>query len=56
MTKDIRHHLNDALLMGYAAGTLPEAFDLVVATHADQPGHIDAGPPGDSGVASGRTG
>ena len=29
----IRHHLNDALLMGYAAGTLPEAFSLVVATH-----------------------
>ncbi|MCU0801466.1 MAG: ChrR family anti-sigma-E factor [Rhodobacteraceae bacterium] len=29
----IRHHLPDALLMGYAAGTLPEAFNLVVATH-----------------------
>ena len=29
----IRHHLTDALLMGYAAGTLPEAFSLVVATH-----------------------
>jgi len=29
----IRHHLNDALLMGYAAGTLPEAFSLVAATH-----------------------
>lgn len=29
----ITHHLTDALLMGYAAGALPEAFDLVVATH-----------------------
>lgn len=29
----IKHHLNDALLMGYAAGSLPEAFNLVVATH-----------------------
>lgn len=29
----IKHHLSDALLMGYASGTLPEAFDVVVATH-----------------------
>ncbi|MEM6728105.1 MAG: ChrR family anti-sigma-E factor [Pseudomonadota bacterium] len=29
----IKHHLTDQLLMGYAAGTLPEAFNLVVATH-----------------------
>ena len=29
----IKHHLNDALLMAYSAGTLPEAFNLVVATH-----------------------
>ena len=29
----IRHHLSDALLMAYAAGTLPEAFSLLVATH-----------------------
>jgi putative transcriptional regulator len=29
----ITHHLTDALVMGYAAGLLPEAFDLVVATH-----------------------
>lgn len=29
----IRHHLSDDLLMAYAAGGLPEAFDLVVATH-----------------------
>lgn len=35
MTKamTIRHHLNDQLLMAYAAGTLPEAFGLVAATH-----------------------
>ena len=29
----IRHHLSDALLTGYSAGTLPEAFNLLVATH-----------------------
>lgn len=29
----IKHHLSDELLMAYAAGTLPEAFSLVVATH-----------------------
>jgi len=29
----IRHHLSDQLLMSYAAGELPEAFNLVVATH-----------------------
>ncbi|MGR3491755.1 MAG: ChrR family anti-sigma-E factor [Shimia sp.] len=29
----IEHHLTDDLLMGYAAGTLPEAFSLAVATH-----------------------
>lgn len=29
----IKHHLTDDLLMCYAAGTLPEAFSLVVATH-----------------------
>jgi putative transcriptional regulator len=31
--KQIKHHLNEPLLIGYAAGTLPEAFNLVVATH-----------------------
>ncbi len=30
---DIKHHLTDALLMSYAAGTLDEGFSLVVATH-----------------------
>lgn len=29
----ITHHLTDDLLLGYASGTLPEAFNLVVATH-----------------------
>lgn len=29
----IKHHLTENLLMGYAAGTLPEAFSLVVASH-----------------------
>ena len=33
MTEQIKHHLPDELLMSYAAGTLPEAFNLVVATH-----------------------
>lgn len=27
------HGLNEKLMMGYAAGTLPEAFELVVASH-----------------------
>ncbi|WP_341367432.1 ChrR family anti-sigma-E factor [Yoonia sp. BS5-3] len=31
--KQIKHHLTEPLLMGYAAGTLPEAFSLVVASH-----------------------
>ena len=29
----IGHHLSDQLLMAYSAGDLPEAFNLVVATH-----------------------
>lgn len=29
----IQHHLDDATLMAYSAGTLPEAFSLIVATH-----------------------
>jgi putative transcriptional regulator len=29
----IRHHMPDDLLMGYATGSLPPVFDLVVATH-----------------------
>lgn len=30
---DIQHHPTEALLVDYAAGTLPEAFSLVLATH-----------------------
>ena len=33
MNKEVKHCANDALLMGYAAGVLPEAFDLVIASH-----------------------
>ncbi|WP_089997223.1 ChrR family anti-sigma-E factor [Cognatiyoonia koreensis] len=33
MTKNIKHHLTNDLLMGYSAGTLPEAFNVVVASH-----------------------
>ncbi len=33
MMTPIKHHLTDALLMGYSAGSLPEAFNLIVATH-----------------------
>jgi putative transcriptional regulator len=29
----IRHHIGETILMAYAAGQLPEAFSLVVATH-----------------------
>jgi putative transcriptional regulator len=32
MTK-INHHLTDELIMAYSAGLLPEAVDLIVATH-----------------------
>ena len=33
MKSTIKHHLNDAILMAYSAGTLPEAFNLMVASH-----------------------
>lgn len=33
MTEKIKHHLSDALLMAYSAGSLPEAFSLTVAAH-----------------------
>lgn len=33
MTDTIKHHLSDALLMAYSAGSLPEAFSLAVAAH-----------------------
>ncbi len=30
---NVKHHLNDALLMSYAAGTLEEGYSLAVASH-----------------------
>ena len=33
MVNVIKHHLTDAVLMAYATGTLPEAFNLMVAAH-----------------------
>ncbi|MEM7242836.1 MAG: ChrR family anti-sigma-E factor [Pseudomonadota bacterium] len=33
MNVEVTHNANDQLLMGYAAGILPEAFDLVMASH-----------------------
>ncbi|KIN74780.1 ChrR family anti-sigma-E factor [Sulfitobacter guttiformis] len=33
MTHSIKHHLDDATLIAYASGTLPEAFNLIAATH-----------------------
>ncbi|TNF58266.1 MAG: transcriptional regulator [Rhodobacteraceae bacterium] len=30
---NIKHHLTDEILMGYSAGSLPEAFNLMVAAH-----------------------
>ena len=36
MKQNIKHHLTDSILMGYAAGTLPEAFNLMVATHVSR--------------------
>lgn len=33
MTNDIKHHLSDAMMMSYATGNLPEAFNLMVAAH-----------------------
>ena len=33
MKHNIQHHLTQSVLMGYAAGSLPEAFNLMVAAH-----------------------
>lgn len=33
MQSKIEHHLTPQLLMAYSAGSLPEAFNLIVATH-----------------------
>ena len=32
---DIKHHLHDEILLAYSAGALPEAFNLIVATHLE---------------------
>lgn len=32
-TETIKHHLPDSVLAAYSAGTLPEAFSLIVASH-----------------------
>ncbi|SMO92953.1 ChrR family anti-sigma-E factor [Ruegeria faecimaris] len=42
MSKQIKHHLTEDLLMAYAAGSLPEAFDLMVATHLSLCDHCRA--------------
>ncbi len=42
MSQSIKHHLTDELLMAYAAGSLPEAFDLMVATHLSLCDHCRA--------------
>ncbi len=42
MSNAIKHHLTDDLLMAYAAGALPEAFDLMVATHLSLCDHCRA--------------
>ncbi|MCG7520998.1 ChrR family anti-sigma-E factor [Ruegeria sp. Ofav3-42] len=42
MSNKIKHHLTDDLLMAYAAGALPEAFDLMVATHLSLCDHCRA--------------
>jgi putative transcriptional regulator len=33
MNKNIKHHLSEDILWAYSAGTLPEAFNLMVASH-----------------------
>ena len=33
MTKDVKHHISDAVMTAYATGSLSQAFSLVVATH-----------------------
>ncbi len=42
MSNKIKHHLTDEILMAYAAGSLPEAFDLMVATHLSLCDHCRA--------------
>lgn len=33
MAEEIKHHLTPGILMAYSAGSLPEAFNLIVAAH-----------------------
>lgn len=33
MAQEIKHHLTPGILMAYSAGSLPEAFNLIVAAH-----------------------
>ena len=42
MSKLIKQHLTDDLLMAYAADSLPEAFNLMVATHVSLCDHCRA--------------
>ena len=42
MTETIKHHPTDAILMAYAAGTLPEAYSLAVETHVSLCDHCRA--------------
>jgi putative transcriptional regulator len=39
---NIRHHLDDATLLVYAAGSLSEGMSLLVASHIDRCGHCQA--------------
>lgn len=42
MSDKIQHHLDDDILMAYAAGALPEAFSLMVAAHVSLCDHCRA--------------
>ncbi len=39
MTKNIKHHLSDDLLMAYASGNLAEGFSIAVAAHVSMCDH-----------------
>lgn len=40
---NVKHTLSEDLMMGYAAGNLPEAFDLVIASHLSMSDESRAG-------------
>ena len=42
MKTKITHHLTEELILGYSAGTLPEAVNLIVATHISLCDHCRA--------------